>query len=127
MLQSLEFRKYLPPSEQLFPLFTISLQTIFLSPLRCRRIEPLPPPLRHHSPHSRSLPVAQNGDTALIEAAWNGRLDCVAELIAAGANCNVKGEVRCCRISHYCRRSTCAMSAPPKKKEEGMMGGEGYL
>ena len=43
----------------------------------------------------------QDGDTALMKAAHRGHLECVAALIAAGADCEAKKIVRYCRLPYY--------------------------
>ena len=63
-------------------------------PLPLSRIPPsAAPPSR--SPLS-APPRPQNGYTALIWAAENGRRECAAALIEAGADCEANDEVRCC-------------------------------
>ena len=70
------------------------ISTLPLPPCRSRRAAPPPPPLRRRAPDRRPLPAAQDGKTALILAAENGRFECVAALISAGADREAKEEAR---------------------------------
>ena len=64
----------------------------------CATLLPLPSPtlapLHRHAPPSWSLPVAQDGAAALFCAAMYGHHQCVMALIAAGADCKAKNNVR---------------------------------
>jgi ankyrin repeat protein len=40
------------------------------------------------------LRTLQEGDTALMRAAWNGHTNTVAELVRLGADINARGKVR---------------------------------
>ena len=52
-------------------------------------------PLPRHVPPLRPLPAAQKGEAALIAAAEGGHEQCVAVLVAAGADCHARTDVRC--------------------------------
>ncbi len=61
---------------------------------RCRAaLTPPPPPLSAAA--LRRCGCAQNGDTPLHYAAFNGQVACVALLVERGANKAAKNEVRC--------------------------------
>ena len=64
---------------------------------------PVMAPLPYRAPPSRPLPAAQAGFTALMLASVNGQQLCVTALIAAGADCNAKGKVRCSRSKAHAR------------------------
>ena len=57
-------------------------------------------PFPRHAPPSRLLPASQGGDTALIVASNKGHEQCVAVLIAAGADCSASN-VRCLRALQW--------------------------